>query len=242
MYEFKPTNSFNENNCILYLVPDRANRPKNLKVCPLCEAIRIESKTEYRSLSLINAKYPTAKDSKLLVTNQCYAIPTYQDFIDLFEYLSKEQDLVGFCNMVNTPSIPNHWHIEITNVANLPDYFVEYWLKDIASKNKYYKIGLSLVKNHHGTFYVRQLKDKNIKSKAIILKRIYNFILNQKNKVHLVVTNDLIIICFMNKFPKLVSISAKSIFGYFICSTPEKFEYMKKLGVSDLLTKYSRYI
>jgi len=211
-------------------------------MCPLCEAMQIESKTEYQSLSLMNAKYPSTKDSKLFVTNQCYAIPKCQDFINLFEYLSKEQSMVGFCNMLDTPSIPNHWHIEITNASNLPDYFVTYWLKDIASKDKYYKIGLSLVKNHHGTFYIRQLKGKTTNSKAIILKRTYNFVLGQKSEAHLVVTNDLIIICFMDKFPKLVSISAKSLFGYFTCSTPEKFEHMKKLGISNLLATYSRHI
>jgi len=242
MYEFKPTKTFNEDNCILYLIPDRKDRPKDFKICPLCEAIQTESKTEYQSLFLMNTKYPDAKDSRLLVTNQCYAIPTHKDFLSLFEYLSNKPNIVGFCNMLHNPSVPNHWHMEITNTSNLPDYFVAYWLKVIANKDKYYKIGLSLIKNHHGTFYVRQLKDKTTRSKAIILKRLYNFILSQKSKAYLAVNNDLIIICFIDEFPELISISAKSIFGYFTCSTPEKFEYMKKLGISSLLAKYSRHI
>jgi len=242
MYEFKPTKNFNEDNCILYLVPDRKNRPKDFKTCPLCEAIQVEPKTEYKNLFLMNTKYPDVEESRLLVSNQCYAIPTQKDFLSLFEYLSNKPNIVGFCNMLNSPSIPNHWHIEITNASNLPDFFVEYWLKAIANKDKYNNIGLNLVKNDHGTFYVRQLKNKTAISKAIILKRIYNFILSRKSKAHLAVSNDLIIICFIGEFPKLVSISAKSVFGYFTCSTPEKFEYMKKLGISNLLAKYSRHI
>ena len=239
MFEFQYSKKQEFENCVIYLVDSRKNRPINQSSCALCKAISSEAPIIYRMSFVLKAKYPSINGSQLFVSKDCNSFPNEGVLKDLIYYLEENQMKLAFSNMLNKPSIELHWHADICDRFDLPNYFTDFWLDKVIGNKKYSTNDLNFLENKYGNFYFYILEGKSIKEKFEIINNLYKYLSSNKIKVHLAISNDIVIFTIMKDFPKEVSISAKSIFGHYTASTIERFEYMNKLGISNMLKLFT---